>query len=63
MFNDFANVWTIVAEARALKPGQPLGMTVAGERVVASGRHRSIDVAAELVAAIRAVWSDVGSAP
>lgn len=34
MFNDFANVWTIVAEARALKPGKPLGMKVAGERVV-----------------------------
>ena len=38
-------------------------VVVAGERVVADGRHRSIDIAAELDGAIRAVWRSVGSAP
>lgn len=33
---------------------------VAGERIVAGGHHRSIDVAAELSAAIRRVWRTVG---
>jgi phenylpropionate dioxygenase-like ring-hydroxylating dioxygenase large terminal subunit len=34
MFDDFANVWTIVAETRTLTAGKPLAMKVAGERVV-----------------------------
>ncbi len=34
MFENFANVWTIVALARDLKPGKPLPLRVAGERVV-----------------------------
>jgi phenylpropionate dioxygenase-like ring-hydroxylating dioxygenase large terminal subunit len=34
MFANFANVWTIIAVARDLKPGKPLGLRVAGERVV-----------------------------
>ncbi len=32
-------------------------VVVAGERVVANGRHRSVDVAAELDTSIRRVWS------
>ncbi|PPD46535.1 MAG: hypothetical protein CTY15_00455 [Methylocystis sp.] len=46
MFKDFANVWTIVAEARALTAGKPLGMRIAGERVVffrdASGKAAAL---------------------
>ncbi|WP_036284511.1 aromatic ring-hydroxylating dioxygenase subunit alpha [Methylocystis sp. ATCC 49242] len=34
MFSSFANVWTIVGLARDLKPGRPLPMRVAGERIV-----------------------------
>lgn len=34
MFDDFANVWTIVGLSSDLAAGRPLGMTVAGERVV-----------------------------
>jgi phenylpropionate dioxygenase-like ring-hydroxylating dioxygenase large terminal subunit len=34
VFDDFANVWTMVALGRALIPGKPLALLVAGERVV-----------------------------
>lgn len=34
MFDNFANIWTIVSEARDLKPGKPLGLRIAGERIV-----------------------------
>jgi phenylpropionate dioxygenase-like ring-hydroxylating dioxygenase large terminal subunit len=34
VFEDFANVWTIVALGRDLLPGKPLALVVAGERVV-----------------------------
>lgn len=34
MFENFANVWTIVAPAADLKPGRPLARRIAGERVV-----------------------------
>lgn len=34
MFDDFAHVWTPVALARALRPGKPLSIRVAGERLV-----------------------------
>ncbi len=34
MFDDFANVWTIVGFAKDLKRDKPLAMTVANERVV-----------------------------
>ena len=34
MFEDFANVWTPVAFADELRPGAPLGLTIAGTRVV-----------------------------
>jgi phenylpropionate dioxygenase-like ring-hydroxylating dioxygenase large terminal subunit len=34
MFENFANVWTIVGAARELKAGRALGLRVAGERVV-----------------------------
>ena len=37
-------------------------VVVAGERLVVGGRHRSIDVAAELDAAVRALWTAVGAA-
>ena len=37
-------------------------VVVAGEQLVVGGRHRSIDVAAELDAAIRALWTAVGAA-
>jgi phenylpropionate dioxygenase-like ring-hydroxylating dioxygenase large terminal subunit len=34
MFANFANVWTMVANSRDLKAGQPLSRKIAGERVV-----------------------------
>jgi len=34
VFEDFANVWTMVALRGELLPGKPLGLVVAGERVV-----------------------------
>ncbi|WP_245300183.1 Rieske 2Fe-2S domain-containing protein [Methylocystis bryophila] len=34
VFDDFANVWTMVALGRDLLPGNPLGLVVAGERIV-----------------------------
>jgi phenylpropionate dioxygenase-like ring-hydroxylating dioxygenase large terminal subunit len=34
VFEDFANVWTMVAPGRDLLPGKPLSLVVAGERVV-----------------------------
>jgi phenylpropionate dioxygenase-like ring-hydroxylating dioxygenase large terminal subunit len=34
MFDNFANVWTIVGLARDLKAGRPLALRIAGERVV-----------------------------
>lgn len=34
MFRGFAHVWTIVGAGRDLRPGKPLGLQVAGERVV-----------------------------
>lgn len=34
MFENFANVWTPVGLAGDLKPGKPLGLRIAGERVV-----------------------------
>lgn len=34
MFEDFANVWTIVALAGDLKSGKTLGLRIAGERIV-----------------------------
>ncbi len=34
MFDDFANVWTMVGLGRDLLAGKPLGLVVAGERVV-----------------------------
>jgi phenylpropionate dioxygenase-like ring-hydroxylating dioxygenase large terminal subunit len=34
MFDDFANVWTIVGFARDLKKNSPLALRVAGERIV-----------------------------
>ena len=34
MFEDFANVWTPVVFAAELHPGAPLGLTIAGTRVV-----------------------------
>jgi phenylpropionate dioxygenase-like ring-hydroxylating dioxygenase large terminal subunit len=34
LFDDFANVWTLVALSRDLAPGKPLPLIVAGERIV-----------------------------
>ncbi|MGJ0508038.1 MAG: Rieske 2Fe-2S domain-containing protein [Methylocystis sp.] len=34
MFTNFANVWTPLSLSRDLKPGRPLGLKIAGERVV-----------------------------
>ncbi len=34
MFTNFANIWTPVGLSRDLKPGRPLGLRVAGERIV-----------------------------
>lgn len=46
MFRGFANVWTIVGTTRDLRPGTPLPLQVAGERLVllrdADGRARAL---------------------
>jgi phenylpropionate dioxygenase-like ring-hydroxylating dioxygenase large terminal subunit len=34
MFNNFANVWTIIGQASALSNAKPIGLSVAGERIV-----------------------------
>ncbi|MFY9658423.1 MAG: aromatic ring-hydroxylating dioxygenase subunit alpha [Methylocystis sp.] len=39
MFDDFANVWTMVALGRDLILGKPLGLVVSGERVVLFRDH------------------------
>jgi cytosine/adenosine deaminase-related metal-dependent hydrolase len=49
----------LAAVAFAAAAADVTDVFVAGEHVVAGGRHRSIDVAAELADSIRAVWLGV----
>jgi formiminoglutamate deiminase len=50
----------LAAAMYAAAAGDVTDVVVAGEHVVAGGRHRTIDVVAELDAAIADVWGNVG---